>query len=243
MKRRLDMNTNANSIQGVGLSSTSLNEQIQGKINNRILTFHEKLTNLVMDRVANQLQKVVESLNIPDAEQDIHHESKGNNPRYENGQENMRTAMNCATTVSQSTFTNSEAVQNIQNNDLTQAYRINNQPRMDTTSNYPGCNVITQGYNVNCRIGQFIRPDALNNNNRPLDDGRERTIQCVEVLGKDNNNLLLISIDLPSTGSRDHNEEFLDTIDQLNEIVLKYQDTHYMIIRGDLNEDLIRKQR
>ncbi|CAC5360985.1 unnamed protein product [Mytilus coruscus] len=72
---------------------------------------------------------------------------------------------------------------------------------------------------------------------RPLDDGRKR-IQCVEVLGKDNNNLLLISVYLPSTGSHNHYEEFLDTIDQLNEIVLKYQDTHYMIIGGDLNEDL-----
>ncbi|CAG2221649.1 unnamed protein product [Mytilus edulis] len=72
---------------------------------------------------------------------------------------------------------------------------------------------------------------------KTLDDGRER-IQCVEVLGKDNNNLILISIYLPSTGSRDHYEEFKDTIDQLNEIVLKYQDTHYIIIGGDLNEDL-----
>ncbi|CAC5378097.1 unnamed protein product [Mytilus coruscus] len=72
---------------------------------------------------------------------------------------------------------------------------------------------------------------------RTLDDKRER-IQCVEVLGKDNNNLLLISIYLPSTGTRDHYEDFIDTIDQLNEIVLKYQDTHYMIIGGDLNENL-----
>ncbi|CAG2204318.1 unnamed protein product [Mytilus edulis] len=50
---------------------------------------------------------------------------------------------------------------------------------------------------------------------KTLDDGRER-IQCVEVLGKDNNNLILISIYLPSTGSRDHYEE---SIEQLNEIV------------------------
>ncbi|VDI19393.1 Hypothetical predicted protein [Mytilus galloprovincialis] len=72
---------------------------------------------------------------------------------------------------------------------------------------------------------------------KTLDEGRE-CIQCVEVLEKDNNNLILISIYLPSTGSRDHYEEFKDTIDQLNEIVLKYQDTHYLIIGGDLNEDL-----
>ncbi|VDI51227.1 Hypothetical predicted protein [Mytilus galloprovincialis] len=38
----------------------------------------------------------------------------------------------------------------------------------------------------------------------------------------------------------DHYEEFKDTIDQLNEIVLKYQDTHYIIIGGDLNEDFDR---
>ncbi|CAC5418407.1 unnamed protein product [Mytilus coruscus] len=75
MKHRLDMNTYTNNIEGVGLSSTPLNEQMQRKINNRILAFHEKLTNLVMDQVENQLQKVAESLNIPDARKDIHHES------------------------------------------------------------------------------------------------------------------------------------------------------------------------
>ncbi|CAC5422325.1 unnamed protein product [Mytilus coruscus] len=164
MKRRLDMNINTNNIQGMGLSPTPLNEQMQGKINNRILACHEKLTNLVMDQVENQLQKVAESLNIRDARQDIHHESKGNNPSYENDQENRRAAMNTATTVSQSAPTNPEAVQNIYNNGVTQVYRMNYPPRMGTTSNYPGCNVLTPGYNVNGHRGKFIGPDAPNNN-------------------------------------------------------------------------------
>ncbi|CAC5404046.1 unnamed protein product [Mytilus coruscus] len=127
------------------------------------LAFHEKLTNLVMDQVENQLRRVAESLNIPDARQDIHHVSKGNNPSYENDQENRRAAMNIATTVSQSAPTNPEAVQNIHNNGVTQAYRMNYPPRMETTSNYPGCKVLTPGYNVNGHRGQFIGPDAPNN--------------------------------------------------------------------------------
>ncbi|XP_063427548.1 uncharacterized protein LOC134711049 [Mytilus trossulus] len=71
---------------------------------------------------------------------------------------------------------------------------------------------------------------------RPLDDGKER-IQCVEISGKDQK-LLLVSVYLPSTGGRNSTDEFLDTIDQLNEIITKYQDTHEIIIGGDLNEDL-----
>ncbi|CAC5398820.1 unnamed protein product [Mytilus coruscus] len=230
MKRRLDMNTNTNNLQCMG-HSTPLNEQMQGKINNRILAFHEKLTNLVMDQVENQLQKVAESLNIPHARQDTHdhHESRVNNPNYESNHENSRAAMNIATTVNQSVPTNPEVIQNpvknIHNNGVAQVYRMNHPPRMESTNNYPGCNVLTSGYNVNGgHRGQFIGPDATNNNDIDI--------------GKDNNNLLLISIYLPSTGSRDHYEEFIDTIDQLNEIVLKYQDTHFMIIGGDLNEDL-----
>ncbi|CAG2250967.1 unnamed protein product [Mytilus edulis] len=71
---------------------------------------------------------------------------------------------------------------------------------------------------------------------RPLDDGKER-IQCVEISGKDQK-LLVVSVYLPSTGGRNSTDEFLDTIDQLNEIITKYQDTHEIIIGGDLNEDL-----
>ncbi|CAG2248026.1 unnamed protein product [Mytilus edulis] len=437
MKRRLDMNTSTNisNPQGMG-HSTPLNEQMQGKINNRILAFHEKLTNLVMDQVENQLQKVAESLNITDERLDIHHENRVNNPSYESNQENGRAAMNIASTVSPSVPTNPEVIQNPLKvcNGVAQV-NMNYPPRIESTSLKPGCNIMTSGYNVNeGHRGQVLGPDAINNNdtvrynfpppmynahqntgqmtpiiitqmpfvhntapqerptipslpqkltsiNRPqyiqpnnrkhvtvqdrrrneqsrnnsartdvsdieptkppmadqvaqsteasnttlqivsfncksikscsatvrdlirqndfvliqehwlfegqlnligeidanvnyaakgvdkydplppiylprgyggvaiiwkmnldsiiktLDDGRER-IQCVEVLGKDNNNLILISIYLPSTGSRDHYEEFKDTIDQLNEIVLKYQDTHYIIIGGDLNEDL-----
>ncbi|CAC5412455.1 unnamed protein product [Mytilus coruscus] len=129
MKRRLDMNTNTNNIQG-----------------------------------RKSATKVAESLNIPDARQDIHHESKGINPSYENDQENRRAAMNIATTGSKSAPTNPEAIQNIHNNGVTQAYRMNYPPRMETTSNYPGCNVLTSGYNVNGHREQIIEPDAPNNN-------------------------------------------------------------------------------
>lgn len=72
---------------------------------------------------------------------------------------------------------------------------------------------------------------------KPLDDGRER-IQCIEVKGSRGNKLLLISAYLPSTGGRNHLEEYRDTIDQLYEIFQKYQSTHDVVIGEDLNEDL-----
>lgn len=43
---------------------------------------------------------------------------------------------------------------------------------------------------------------------------------------------------MPSSSSCDHVEEFIDTIDQLNEIVLKYHLSHRILIGGDINEDL-----
>ncbi|CAG2248154.1 unnamed protein product [Mytilus edulis] len=217
-----------------------------------------------MDQVENQLQKVAESLNITDARLDIHHENRVNNPSYESNQENSRDAMNIASTVSPRVLTNPEVIQNPFKNKLSNGVaqvNMNYPPRVESSSLKPGCNIMTSGYkmyNVNeGHRGQVLGPDATNNNDtvrgyggvaiiwkmnldsiiKTLDDGRER-IQCVEVFGKDNNNLILISIYLASTGSRDHYEEFKDTIDQLNEIVLKYQDTHYIIIGGDLNEDL-----
>ncbi|MEW8548177.1 MAG: endonuclease/exonuclease/phosphatase family protein, partial [Candidatus Thiodiazotropha sp.] len=68
-----------------------------------------------------------------------------------------------------------------------------------------------------------------------LQDGGNR-IQCVEVKGHEP--ILFVSVYMPCKGLSDNLEDFGDCVDQLNEIVLKYQATHKVIIGGDLNEDI-----
>ena len=72
---------------------------------------------------------------------------------------------------------------------------------------------------------------------KPLDDGNER-IQCVECKADGARNILFISVYLPVRGYSDSIDEFAECIDILQEICLKYQSTHEMVIGGDLNEDL-----
>ncbi|MEW8547545.1 MAG: endonuclease/exonuclease/phosphatase family protein, partial [Candidatus Thiodiazotropha sp.] len=64
-------------------------------------------------------------------------------------------------------------------------------------------------------------------------DGGER-IQCLEL--KAEIPKLIISIYLPCKGATDNYAEFTDCIDQLNEVVLKYKETHEILIGGDFNE-------
>lgn len=47
---------------------------------------------------------------------------------------------------------------------------------------------------------------------------------------------LLVPAYFPSTGG--NIDEYMDTIDQLNKIIIKYQDMHEIVIGGDLNEYL-----
>ncbi|CAC5412693.1 unnamed protein product [Mytilus coruscus] len=72
---------------------------------------------------------------------------------------------------------------------------------------------------------------------KPLSEGSVK-MQCVELLSNSAHNLLLVSVYLPSKGSRDHVDEFLECIDQLYELYQIYYGTHDIIIAGDLNEDL-----
>ncbi|CAC5413930.1 unnamed protein product [Mytilus coruscus] len=225
-----------------------------------------------MDQVENQLQKVAQSLNIPDAIQDTHdhHESlscqpansksptaffrptktplgdqvaqtiEASNSTLQIVSFNCKSIKSCSATVRDLIRQNDFVL--IQEHWLFEG-QLNLIGEIDANMNYAAKGVdnydplppiyLPGGYG-GVSIMWKMKLDSMI---RTFNDGRER-IQCVEVLGKDNNNLLFISIYLPSTGSRDHYEEFIDTIDQLNEIVLKYQDTHYMIIGGDLNEDL-----
>ena len=71
---------------------------------------------------------------------------------------------------------------------------------------------------------------------RPIPDGSHR-IQCIEIEGAETR-AIIICVYMPANGSRDHHIEYHECVDELREIVLKYERTHNIIIGGDINEDL-----
>ena len=66
-------------------------------------------------------------------------------------------------------------------------------------------------------------------------DGGNR-IQCITIRAE--KPILLVSIYMPCKGVTDNHEAFADCLDQLSEILLKYKDTHSILLGGDFNEDL-----
>ena len=67
-----------------------------------------------------------------------------------------------------------------------------------------------------------------------LPDGGNR-LQCVTVKAK--KPILLVSVYMPCKGVTDKYGCFLECLDQLNEILLKYRSTHSILIGGDFNEN------
>lgn len=72
---------------------------------------------------------------------------------------------------------------------------------------------------------------------KPIQDGSEK-LQAIEIQGTSGDCLLLISVYLPAKGSKNHELEYQECIDQLYELCQKYQESHKIIIGGDMNEDL-----
>ena len=70
-----------------------------------------------------------------------------------------------------------------------------------------------------------------------IDDGGER-IQCIEITQEHGKPIIIISVYMPTSGDSVRTMEYQDTVDQMFEIYQKYQNTHYIVIGGDLNEDL-----
>ena len=69
-----------------------------------------------------------------------------------------------------------------------------------------------------------------------LPDGGNR-IQCVELKGE--KPLLLVSVYMPCRGLSENIEDFSDCLDQLSEIVAKYNGSHNIVLGGDMNEDMV----
>ena len=63
-------------------------------------------------------------------------------------------------------------------------------------------------------------------------------IQCKEI--DISEPILIASVYLPTKADNDRYDEYSDCLDQLFEIVQTYQNTHRIIICGDLNEDIIK---
>ena len=61
-------------------------------------------------------------------------------------------------------------------------------------------------------------------------------IQCIEL--KTNIPILCISTYLPSKVENDRYEEYSECIDQIFEIIQKYQNSHEIVIGGDFNENI-----
>ena len=62
-------------------------------------------------------------------------------------------------------------------------------------------------------------------------------IQCVAIITQIP--ILLLSTYMPCKGVSLNYEAFLDCLDQLNEILIKYDDTHDVVLGGDFNEELM----
>ena len=68
-----------------------------------------------------------------------------------------------------------------------------------------------------------------------IEFGNER-IKCIELNTKQK--LLIVCVYMPCNGEKDSYHAFADCIDQLNELILRFQITHDIII-GDFNEKAI----
>lgn len=67
-----------------------------------------------------------------------------------------------------------------------------------------------------------------------LDIGRER-INCIEFLLQ--RPMLIVSVYMPCNGEKDNYYSFMECVEQLQEIIYKYRDSHDIIIGGDFNEN------
>jgi exonuclease III len=72
----------------------------------------------------------------------------------------------------------------------------------------------------------------IDQNVRPLPDGGNR-LQVIEV-ATDPLKTVIVSVYMPTKGTGDNFDDFVDMLEQLHEIIEKYQDTHKVILGGGL---------
>jgi exonuclease III len=47
--------------------------------------------------------------------------------------------------------------------------------------------------------------------------------------------ICLISVYMPSKGSKNYNQEYINTLDEIHEILAKYRNSHHTMLCGDMN--------
>ncbi|CAC5379561.1 unnamed protein product [Mytilus coruscus] len=77
----------------------------------------------------------------------------------------------------------------------------------------------------------------LRTNDQNTYHSRHTDQPCIEIEG--DSNIIIVSLYLPCKGPTNSTQELLECIDQLNETVCTYSNTHQIIIGGDFNEDII----
>ncbi len=70
-----------------------------------------------------------------------------------------------------------------------------------------------------------------------LKDGNHR-ITCIEVSTRNTRPIIFISVYMPAKGAAARDLEYAETLDSLEEIVLRYQNTHHVAIGGDFNASM-----
>jgi len=83
----------------------------------------------------------------------------------------------------------------------------------------------------------ILKHNDIDSSVNVIDDGGER-IQCIELTQEHGKPIIIISVYMPTSGDSVRTMEYQDTVDQMFKIYQKYQNTHYIVIGGDLNEDL-----
>ncbi|WAR14005.1 POLR-like protein [Mya arenaria] len=73
-----------------------------------------------------------------------------------------------------------------------------------------------------------------------IKDGNER-IQCIEFKSL-SHNILIVSVYMPSRGSKKSDLEYAETLEYLYDICEKYKSTHEILIGGDMNVDLSKNE-
>ena len=56
-----------------------------------------------------------------------------------------------------------------------------------------------------------------------------------------NKPILITCVYMPTSGGSEKTIEYHETVDLLNELLQRYQNTYYIVIGGDINEDLSSK--
>ncbi|VDI34484.1 Hypothetical predicted protein [Mytilus galloprovincialis] len=98
------------------------------------------------------------------------------------------------------------------------------------TSDSNNCIAVDQTSSQQILVNQSYRNQGKDGNNR---------VQAIEI-STAGNPICLINVYLPSRGTDSGHDAYRAALDTLKEIILKYQETHSIIIAGDFNASFIR---